>query len=72
MGQAWKGLKKWRMTVYTGEESKPVERCKKSDEVLKLTRQEVNLRCSILNKYKCSVSVLSNSKHEVMKPESEF
>ena len=59
--------------MYRGEESKPVERCKKSDEALKLTRQEMNLSSSILNKYEWSVSVLlGNSKHEVMKPESEF
>ena len=72
MGKAWKGLKKQRTTVHRGNESKPVERCKKS-EVLKLTTQEINLSSSILNKYKWSVSVLlGNSKHEVMKLESEF
>lgn len=61
------------MTVYIGKESKPVERCKKSDEALKLTRQEMNLSSSILIKYKWSVSVLlANPNHEVMKPESEY
>lgn len=51
------------MTVYRGKESKPLERCKKNDEKLKLARQEINLRSSISCKYKWSVS---------MKPESEF
>lgn len=50
-----------------------MERCKESDEVLKLSRQDFNLSSSILSKCKWNKSVLlGNSECEVMKPESEF
>lgn len=46
---------------------------KKSDEVLKLTRQEISISSSILNKQEGSASVpLCNSKQVVMKPGTEL